>query len=142
MFLIRTITIAGLLVLGCPFTASAEIKCQEPFQQIDKSFETSAKGKLEGISKILGAGGDVDIKPVVRNLIAEYPNADKITAQYQLIQLTCEMIKNLSISDDKNLNSFKNCGMTYYLSLDQVRILLRLKIMFSLSLRQAKETTK
>lgn len=100
--------IVALFLIISVSMASAEIKCQEPFRQVvDEGFETSARGKLEGIARILNAGGSVDIKPIVRNLIREYPNADKVSAQYQLIQLTCEMIKNLSITDKEKFEQLQ-----------------------------------
>jgi hypothetical protein len=101
---VPAIFIAWLFSIMVISTACAEIKCQEPLSQTATAFDVSAKGKLDGLKRILNADGQVDIKPIVRNLLAEYPNADKVAAQYSLIQLTCEMIKNLNIPDERKFD--------------------------------------
>jgi hypothetical protein len=86
---------------GCHPHTAGEIQCPDPPAQKSSEVYVNVQGKLESLKKVIERGGSVEVKTLTKNLIAEYPNADKVFLQYALIQLTCEMIKNSNLPEDK-----------------------------------------
>lgn len=68
----------------------------KPKKPVESEVQNNLKIKANIISKLLGSGNLVEeYKKIERDIRSEFPNADQILLNEQLLYLTCSLIKKL-----------------------------------------------
>jgi len=90
---------------GTAMTTLSKIKCPAPPEQISRDIFVDAKGKLEGLAALPKASIEGKVSIVSKDLLAKYPNADKLHLATLVMSMTCEHLKNSStLTDSERLD--------------------------------------
>lgn len=99
------VIVSALLGLASP--VHGQINCEPLKPHAPKDLDMEATGKIDGkLQRLISLGGTIDgsYKEASRDVLKEYPNADKLYLWDRLIYLNCESLRVLSIPDNQKFD--------------------------------------
>ena len=81
---------------------AAEMNCDPLKPNVPREVTTEANGKIDGtLKRFVNLGGSLEgsYKEASKDILKEYPNADKLYLWDRLIYLNCESLRALRIDD-------------------------------------------
>lgn len=82
--------------------------CPDHPAQVSSDIRSAVDGKVTALKRLLGGGElSVHTEEAVRNLYADYPNADKLMVAQLMLATICRMLESSRLSDKQKLSEYR-----------------------------------
>ena len=97
----RLLAIAAVTICLHTQAQAQGIQCPEPMKQVGANIKGEIDAQAQGLLKVAGGELKGAVETSVVNLFEKYPNADRIAVIQNYQSMTCYLIKDSSLPDEK-----------------------------------------